>query len=195
MSPETPWPASAVVTVNIGSLKQATQNSRVHTAEQIEQIAASITKFGWTIPVLVDEGFTIIAGHARVEAAKSLGIDEVPIMTVEGWSEAQKEAYQIADNKLAENSSWDMDILGAQIKRLQSVDFDLGVLGWDLETLDPNAFKPTLDPTLNTKLVTQSDMDKKQEQLEGAFDSANNKAPQTYEVNCPHCGEEFEIQI
>ena len=74
---------------------------------QVAQIAASIREWGWTIPVLVDEDGALIAGHARVLAAQQLGMTDVPVMVARGWSEAQKRAYVLADNKLALNAGWD----------------------------------------------------------------------------------------
>jgi DNA modification methylase len=118
------------------ALKPAEQNSRVHSEAQVDQIAASLKKFGWTMPVLVDENGVLIAGHARVRAAQKLGWDEAPCRVAEGWPEAKKTAYQIADNKLAENASWDNEILRSQIKALDGHDFDLTVLGFDSGTID-----------------------------------------------------------
>lgn len=102
------------------------KNARTHSAAQVDQIAASIREWGWTVPILVDEQGTIIAGHGRVLAAQKLGIAEVPVMVADGWTDAQKRAYIIADNKLALNAGWDDALLGLELK-------DLGVLGFDLE--------------------------------------------------------------
>jgi hypothetical protein len=77
------------------------RNARTHSAEQVDQIAASIREWGWTIPVLVDESGGLIAGHARLLAARKLGLVDVPVMVASGWSEAQKCAYVLADNELA----------------------------------------------------------------------------------------------
>lgn len=120
----------------VGALKEAERNSRKHTPEQVEQIAASMKQFGWTMPVLIDEGGVLIAGHARLSAAKLLGYDKAPCLVATGWSEAKKTAYQIADNKLSENSTWDDDILQAQIRDLNDADFSLDVLGFPSFQID-----------------------------------------------------------
>lgn len=188
------WPASKIVLRPVKELKDAAQNSRVHSDEQISQIASSIEEFGWTIPVLVDEEGTLIAGHARVQAAHKLGLTEVPVMVADGWSDAKKEAYQIADNRLAENSEWDMTILNDQMKRLASEAFDLDLLGFDLEDFDlGGAFNPTLDPTTTGKSVSDGDVDKAKDSIEKRF--ADGERAETYEVVCPHCGETFEVQL
>ena len=82
-------------------------NPRTHSRRQIAQIAASIQEFGWTNPILVDEGDGIIAGHARVLAAKKLGMEVIPVIVLRHLSEAQKRALVIADNQLALNAGWD----------------------------------------------------------------------------------------
>ena len=108
---ERAWPADRVERRLTASLVPYARNSRTHSAEQVEQIAASIREWGWTVPVLVDENDGLIAGHARVMAAKQLGLAEVPVMVATGWSEAQRRAYVIADNKLALNAGWDDALL------------------------------------------------------------------------------------
>jgi len=118
------------------ALTPAKHNSRLHSDDQIKQIAASLEQFGWTMPVLVDEEGVLIAGHARVRAATLLGWAEAPCKVATGWSEEQKIAYQIADNKLAENSTWDDDILREQIAMLQAGDFELDVLAFPDFQLD-----------------------------------------------------------
>lgn len=121
--------------VNIDSLKGYKANSRTHSEQQIEQVKRSIQEFGFTNPVLIDEENTIIAGHARLEAAKSLGLDSVPCILLDGLSESQKRAYIIADNKLALNAGWDMDILLAEFELLKVDDYDLELTGFGLEEL------------------------------------------------------------
>jgi ParB-like chromosome segregation protein Spo0J len=111
------------------------RNSRTHSDEQVAQIAASIREFGFTNPILIDEQGGIIAGHGRVLAARKLKIEEIPTITLAGLTEAQKRAYVIADNKLALNAGWDMDMLRAEIEELQGVDFDLSLLGFGDEEL------------------------------------------------------------
>lgn len=106
-------------------------NSRTHSDDQIDQIAASITEFGFTNPILIDENNVIIAGHGRLEAAKQLKLDEVPCIRLSHLTEAQKKAYVIADNKLALNAGWDEELLRQEIEALRELDFDINLLGFD----------------------------------------------------------------
>lgn len=106
-------------------------NPRTHSKRQIGQIAESIQEYGWTNPILIDPDRGIIAGHCRVEAARLLGMVEVPTITLEGLSEAQRRAYVIADNKYALNSGWDPDLLASEFATLQDLDFDLALTGFD----------------------------------------------------------------
>ena len=110
-------------------------NSRTHSAAQVAQVAASITEFGFTNPVLIDDDGSIIAGHGRVQAAKKLALDEIPTITLPGLTADQKRAYVIADNQLALNAGWDLDLLKIEINNLVDADFDLDILGFDEEFL------------------------------------------------------------
>lgn len=110
-------------------------NSRTHSDDQVNQVAASIKEFGFTNPILVDEFNVIIAGHGRLLAAKKLGLNEVPTITLEGLTEAQRKAYVIADNKLALNAGWDDDTLIAELNRLSELDFNLELTGFDANEL------------------------------------------------------------
>jgi ParB-like chromosome segregation protein Spo0J len=92
---------------------------------------------GWTVPSVVDEAGALIAGHGRVLAAKKLKLKEVPLVVARGWSEAQKAAYVLADNKLALNADWDTDVLQAEIGSLESMGFDLALTGFTLTDLEP----------------------------------------------------------
>lgn len=106
------------------------RNARTHSDEQVEQLVASIREWGWTVPVLVDEAGGIIAGHGRVMAAKRLGLDEVPVMVARGWTEEQRRAYVLADNKLAMNAGWDNDLLKVELGELDGLGFDMGLTGF-----------------------------------------------------------------
>lgn len=132
------WPADAVERRSIADLIPYARNARTHSDEQIAQIAASMREWGWTNPVLIDETGTIIAGHGRVLAARKLGITDVPVMVASGWTEAQKRAYVIADNKLALNAGWNLDALGAEFRELTELGFDCeltGFVGDELQAL------------------------------------------------------------
>ena len=125
------WPADKVERRPIAALTPYVNNARTHSDIQVAQIAASMKEWGWTNPVLVDEGGMIIAGHGRVMAAAKLGLAEVPVMVAEGWSEAQKKAYVLADNQLASNAGWNADLLKVELEGLKALDFDLGLIGFD----------------------------------------------------------------
>ncbi len=124
------WPAQKIEMRPRASLRAFAQNSRTHSPEQVEQLARSIEQWGWTVPVLIDPTGEVIAGHGRLDAAERLGIEDVPCMIAEGWSEAQKRAYVIADNKLAENAGWDQDLLASETAWLQSEGFETDLLGF-----------------------------------------------------------------
>jgi ParB/Sulfiredoxin domain len=110
-----PWPADKVERRPVAALVPSARNARTHSDAQVDQIAASIQQWGWTIPVLVDEADVLIAGHGRVLAAGKLGLDTVPVMTARGWTEEQKAAYRLADNKLSLNAGWDEELLTGEL--------------------------------------------------------------------------------
>ena len=125
-----------VRSVPIKDVKEYGRNSRTHSKDQVGQIAKSITEFGWTNPLLIDESGVLIAGHGRLAAAKLLAMDSVPCIEIAGLSDAKRRALVIADNKLAVNAGWDDKILASEIALLVGADFDLDVLGFDADFLD-----------------------------------------------------------
>jgi DNA modification methylase len=122
----------------ISALRPRRTNPRTHSKKQIEQIAASMREFGFTNPVLVDGQNRIIAGHGRVEAAKLIGMTEVPTVCIRNMTEAQIQAYVIADNRLAENAGWDRELLAIELQTLSelSCDIDITVTGFELPEID-----------------------------------------------------------
>ena len=124
------WPADRVERRRTDALVPYARNARTHSDAQVAQIAASVREWGWTVPVLVDEDGTIIAGHGRVLAAQSLGLDEVPVMVATGWTEAQRRAYVLADNRLALNAGWDTELLKLELADLKAADFDMALMGF-----------------------------------------------------------------
>jgi DNA modification methylase len=112
------------------------RNARTHSDEQVAQIAASIREFGWTNPILVDAEGTLIAGHARLAAARKLGMTEVPVIVLGHLSETQRRALVLADNKLALNAGWDDEALRVELQSLQEDGFDLEVVGFSDEELE-----------------------------------------------------------
>lgn len=121
--------------LSIESLRRFPANSRTHSDDQIQQIIASIKEFGFTNPLLIDEDNIIIAGHGRLEAAARSNMEYVPCIVLEGLSDAQKIAYVIADNKLALNAGWDLDILRTQFDLLKEHDYSLELTGFGLDEL------------------------------------------------------------
>ncbi len=129
------WPADRVERRRTDALVPYARNARTHSDAQVAQIAASVREWGWTVPVLVDEDGTIIAGHGRVLAAQSLGLDEVPVMVATGWTEAQRRAYVLADNRLALNAGWDTELLKLELADLKAADFDMELMGFGEDEL------------------------------------------------------------
>ena len=115
----------------IGWLKPRDNNPRTHDNSQISQIAASMVEFGFTNPILAEPEGTILAGHARLSAAKRLKMTEVPVIVLAHLSEAQRRALVIADNQLALNSGWNEELLSVELALLQEADYDLDLLGFD----------------------------------------------------------------
>jgi DNA modification methylase len=128
----------AVIYRRTAELKLDPNNPRTHTPRQIKQIARSIETFGFIVPAVVDADGNIIAGHGRVFAALQLGLTEVPTISVDHLSKTQIKAFQIADNRLTENSSWNERLLGEHFKFLAEleVDFSLEVTGFDMGEID-----------------------------------------------------------
>ena len=119
--------------VSISEINPYTKNAKKHPKKQVEQVAASIKEFGFNQPIVVDRHNTIIVGHGRYEAAKLLGLEEVPVI-VSLITEEQAKAYRLADNKLNE-SEWDIDLVIEELKELDAVDFDIDLTGFDKDLL------------------------------------------------------------
>ena len=115
----------------IERLKPYERNARTHSAQQVQQVANSIAEFGFTNPILVDGQDGIIAGHARLLAARQLGRTQVPVIVLSHLSEAQKRAYILADNQLALNAGWDAEILRAELQALEAEGFDIDLVGFE----------------------------------------------------------------
>ena len=120
----------------VRELRPHTNNARTHSRKQIQQIANSIKKFGFCNPVLIDDAKQIIAGHGRVEAAKQLGIDAVPTCRLSHLSDADKRAYVLADNKLAEKAGWDKELLAIELQGLIELDVEIELTGFDMAEID-----------------------------------------------------------
>ena len=159
----------------IAELKPYKNNARTHSAAQIDQIAASITEFGFLNPVLIDDDLNVIAGHGRIQAAGQIGMDQVPTVRISHLSDAQRKAYIIADNKLAINAGWDRFALMDEIDILKGDEFDIELLGFTEIELDAIYFDD------NFLAGTEDD--------QGKLDTLDPKY-----VICPTCGEEFDLR-
>jgi DNA modification methylase len=120
----------------VGRLRPYPRNARTHTRKQIRQIAGSVRRFGFTNPVLIDDEDRIIAGHGRVEAAKHLGLAAIPTLRLSHLSDAEKRAYILADNRLAEMAGWDREILALELQGLIDLDFEVELTGFDMGEID-----------------------------------------------------------
>jgi hypothetical protein len=135
--PKAPWSASAVEARPVASLLPYAANARTHSPEQVAQIAASIVEFGFVAPILIDERGEIIAGHGRLLAAQSLGLQTVPTIVRAGLTEAQKTALRLADNRIALNAGWDEALLAAELAKLQDAgEIDLALTGFASDEID-----------------------------------------------------------
>jgi len=112
------------------------RNARTHSDEQVAQVAASIVEFGWTNPILVGADGVIIAGHARLAAARKLRMAEVPVIVLDHLSETQRRALVLADNRLALSAGWDEQMLRVELDALQDDGFDLDLVGFSDEELE-----------------------------------------------------------
>ena len=159
--------------VPVGELIPYVNNARTHSDGQIVKLQASIREFGFVNPVLVDGNKNIIAGHGRVEAAKREGMTEVPCVFVEHLTEAQKKAYILADNRLALDAGWDMNILKAELEELKELEFEINLTGFNEDEL--------------TGLFEDYKSIELEEPQEG-----DGKATLCH---CPKCGFEFEARL
>lgn len=130
-----PYSASVEMT-KVTALRPYAANARTHSKKQIQQIAESIRRFGFTNPVLIGDDGEILAGHGRVLAAKHLGLSDVPTIKLSHLSAEERRAYVLADNKLALNAGWDTEILAIELQGLLDVDFDVTLTGFSLAEID-----------------------------------------------------------
>jgi len=127
-----------ITTAKVSDLLPYANNAREHTEAQVAQVAASIKEFGWTNPIII-HGNTVVAGHARLAAARKLNLTEVPVIDRSDMSEAQWKAYVLADNQLAQNATWNEGLLTLELDNLLALEFDLDLLGFeDLDALMGN---------------------------------------------------------
>jgi hypothetical protein len=183
------WNAAEIETMRVEDLIPYDRNPKIHPDTQIRQLANSIREWGWTMPILIDENDQIIAGHGRLFAAKELKMEEVPCIRTKGWSEQQKKAYVIADNKLAENGEWDTGLYFSQLKEMSNDGFDLSLMGIDIDMSAFN-YNPIYEPTFDASEIDESKMIKASDKMDKDQQSRIT-ANEGTEVMCPHCAETF----
>lgn len=159
-------------------LRPYERNARTHSPEQVRQIVASIQEFGFTNPLLVDGADGILAGHGRLAAAKDMGLAEVPVIVLDHLSAEQRRAYILADNQLALNAGWDVDMLRVEISGLQDLSFDLDVIGFSEQQIAGIMQEPNFEP------ATEEDQSR-----------LDQKNQQEIDCVCPSCGHEFIKQV
>ncbi|WP_282602438.1 site-specific DNA-methyltransferase [Paracoccus sp. PARArs4] len=128
----------------IERLRPYARNAKMHGPDQVARIAASMARFGWTVPCMVGDDGELIAGHGRVLAATELGLSEVPVIRLGHLDEAERRAYRIADNKLTELGDWDEALLRDEVAGLLADDFDLSLLGFAEDELEALLQDPDL---------------------------------------------------
>lgn len=133
----TDWPGAKVEIWPRSKLKPYQKNAKDHPPEQVEQLAALITEFGFTFPVLVREDGEIIAGHGRLMALEKLGHTKVPVIVARNWTDAQVKAYRLADNSVAAGSTWIPDFVRSELADLEKMDYDITAFGLDTIELPP----------------------------------------------------------
>ena len=127
--------------VEIAKIKPYKNNAKIHGKNQLKKLQESISEFGFLTPCLIDQDFNLIAGHGRVEAAKALGMKEVPCVYIENLNETQRRAYILADNRLGELGEWDMDLVNAELEDLADLNFDINLTGFSVQDFDSSWFK------------------------------------------------------
>src|SRR3954447_20241620 len=146
--PAAGFPRLAIVYKNVSDLKPNTRNPKIHSKKQIRQVADSIRQFGFNVPILTDATGSIVAGHARCEAAKLLGISAVPTISLEDLTEAQARAFMIADNRLCEIAEWDNQLLAQDFKELSVLDLGFSLETTGFETAEIDLFIGGLSPAI-----------------------------------------------
>ena len=121
--------------VEIAKIKPYKNNAKIHGKNQLKKLQESISEFGFLTPCLIDQDFNLIAGHGRVEAAKALGMKEVPCVYIENLNETQRRAYILADNRLGELGEWDMDLVSQELQTLNDSGFNLELTGFTFDDI------------------------------------------------------------
>lgn len=176
--PKSANPALKIEQWEIGRLAPYPANAKVHPEQQVEQIKASLTQFGFVNPILVDGKGEVIAGHGRLAAALAMGMAKVPVIKLGHLSDAQAKALRIADNSIAQAGQWNVDLLEAELATLRAIDFDLEPLGLthielpEIEEIVPPAPKPNRSKTTIFVSVPNASVAKARKAIAAALDKA-----------------------
>lgn len=194
--------------INIDALKPYANNPRKNDGKAVEAVAKSITDFGFKVPILVTKDYEIISGHTRLKAAKKLGMTKIPCIVDEDLTEAQIKAFRIADNKVAEEATWDFFALAKELNEIEGLDFSLDTTGFSeseteniLELIskddeeNPVVYKPTYEPTQSQRLVSEDEFKEKEQKLSEQFTYKNVRRQNYNTVVCPECGNEFDVEM
>lgn len=184
--------AEQLISVPIGDLVPYAGNARTHSPEQIELLRRSLREFGFVAPVLIDFDNNIIAGHGRVEAARLEGMTEVPCVLVSNLSDAQRRAYILADNRLAELSGWDEGALRLEMEQLAALRFDTALIGFDMAAPPPLQFGPADTTAAAGKAVRVQDYTRAAPGAKLDTEKGGERL-KSHTVQCPSCGHEFGI--
>lgn len=157
--------------INIDELIPYANNPRNNDGEAVDRVASSIKEYGFKNPIIIDKDNVIVAGNTRYKAAKKLKLETVPVIKVDDLTPAQIKAYRIADNKVAEYSSWNNELLTLELEELQDLDFDLDLTGFDATEIN--------ELMLNFAVGTEEE--------QGDLSQLEEKEEKT--VCCPNCGE------
>lgn len=157
-----------LIQVDINDIKPYKNNPRKNT-EAIKYVANSIEQFGFKVPIVIDKNHVIVAGHTRYEAAKRLNMENVPCVMADDLTDEEVKAYRLADNKVAEKSIWDFDLLSVELNEI----FDLDMTDFGFNMADDLVLDVDDDDFLKDTEITKEKKAKK--------------------IVCPHCGEEFEV--
>jgi hypothetical protein len=151
--------ARQIEMVSLSSLQPANRNVRTHSKKQIEQVASSMVRFGVTNPVVTDGHNRIVAGHARVLAAKSVGLKRIPVIRITNLSEVELRAYMLADNRIAESAGWNRELLAVELNDLQialpEIGLDLSITGFEPDEVDSIIGDFTADPSNETEEIPE----------------------------------------
>src|SRR5690349_11200377 len=138
------------------ALKPNPKNPRTHSDRQIDLIAESLRRFGFLVPVVVDGTNLIVAGHGRWLAAGKLGYSEIPVIRAAFLTEADRRAFALAENRLAELSGWDEDLLNAELEFLFEADYEISATGFELKDLDFSIETPTQEDTVELPALDEN---------------------------------------